>query len=349
MSGQGGSGQGEGQAQGPGDAAEQAAQWFATMRGPQAGARTPEFEAWLNQGPHNREAFARVSKIFDDGLVLRSSAQYGLLRQHRSFMNTRQVFVSGAIAACLGLALFFGLVPASILPRSDLPHSDMPREQTHMTLETAPRTMRRFALPGGGALTLDRASKVIVASRDGTSTIKLVAGRIQLNAVDSAQTYTIAAGANTITARAALMDVTLAVHEAPRVRLYTGEAEVQPLLHNAAYTVQGRIVQGRRLPVGRPLRLLRGQIGEVRPSFVANEQDWPSGWGQYRAIPISRLVSIANLYAEKPIVIDDPAIGTLSVSGRFRFTDTSALAANLASVFDFVVTERPDGLHLRAD
>lgn len=336
-SGQGGSGQGGGQGQEPADAAEQAAQWFATMRGPQAGARTPQFEAWLNQGAHNREAFARICKIFDDSLVLRSSAHYGPLRQRRSLRDMRQVLVSGAIAACLALAVFVGLVPASMLPWSSTPTG-----QTHMLLETAPRTMRTFALPGGGAVTLDRASKVIVGSRDGTSTIKLVMGRMQLNALDSAQTYTIAAGANTITARAALMDVTLAVHQAPRVRLYIGEAEVQPLLQNAAYRIQGQ-----RLPVGRPLRLLHGRIGNAGPSFVTNEKDWPSGWGQYRAIAISRLVSIANSYAEKPIVIDDPAIGTMSVSGRFRFTDTSALAANLATVFGFQVTERPDGLHLR--
>lgn len=316
---------------------EQAAEWFATMRGPQAGQQKVHFEAWRDRDVRHREAYAYIREIFDKGIVLRGSAQYGPTRKRRSFITPRKVLVPAAIAASLAVAVVMGLAASPISPWSS---NDERLED--MTLETPPRAIRTFALPGGGALVLDQASKAIVSRGEQGARIELVAGRMQLQAMGSEESYTIAVGPNAIIARSGVLDVNLGAQEDPAVRLYSGHAEARPLLQNAAY-----VVQGRSLPSGRPLRLIRGTIFEARENFVANERDWPSGWAQYRTIPLARLIGIANRYAAKPIVLDDPVIGTQAVSGRFRFNDASSVARNLAAIFDLKVTEKSDGLHLQ--
>lgn len=332
MSGQGGVGE-----QDVNDIEELAARWLATMRGPQAEQQKDRFEAWLAHDMRHREAYARMRQVFEDGIVLRASAQFGPSRKRRWFDRTRKTFVPAAIAASIAIVLVIGL---SITASSPWPSDG--GQLADQTFETPPRTIRTFTLPGGGALTLDQASKAIVSSGEQESRIKLIAGRMQLHTTGRTKSYVITAGASAITARSSVLDVHLADQELSFARLYSGHAEVRPLLQNAAY-----VVEGRSLPIGRALQLSRGNMLEARESFVADERDWPSGWAQYRSIPLSRLVGIANQYAAKPIVLDDPAIGAQAVSGRFRFNNAWSVAQNLATIFGLVVIERSDGLHLQ--
>lgn len=316
---------------------EQAARWFAAMRGPRAEQESANFAAWLDQDVRNREAYAHVRGLFDNSRVLRDSVRYGRTRKRRPFINARNVLVPAAIAASVAGSLVVGLGPHGMSPWSS--HA-APEE--HMTFETPPRTIQTFALPSDAALALDQSSKAIVSAGDRGPRIELISGRMQLQAERSDASFTIAAGPNVVTVRAGVMDVYRAAQDETFVRLYSGRAEARPLLQNAAY-----IVEGRALPAGRPLRLMRGVLFDSPTSSVTSERDWPSGWAQYRTISLSRLLGIANRYAVKPIVLDDPALGARAVSGRFRFNDASSVARNLAAIFDLEVTERSDGIHLQ--
>jgi transmembrane sensor len=316
---------------------QQAARWFAAMRGPRAEQERANFEAWLDQDVCHRAAYAQVSSIFENSRVLRASARYGLSRKRRPFINVRNVLVPAAIAASIAGGLVIGLDHHGALSSS----SYGAREE-RMTFATPPRTIQTFTLPGGAALALDQSSKAIVSAGEKGTRIELISGRMQLQAERSDASYTIAAGPNAITVRAGVVDVYRAAPDESFVRLYSGHAEARPLLQNAAY-----IVEGRSLPAGRPLRLIRGVLVDARESFETSEQDWPSGWAQYRTIPLSQLLGIANRYAAKPIVLDDPVLGAKAVSGRFRFNDASSVARNLAAIFDLAVTERSDGIYLQ--
>ena len=49
---------------------QEAAAWFARMRGPDAEASRDEFEAWLARGALHRRAYNRAAEIFAMGKVL---------------------------------------------------------------------------------------------------------------------------------------------------------------------------------------------------------------------------------------------------------------------------------------
>jgi transmembrane sensor len=59
---------------------------------------------------------------------------------------------------------------------------------------------------------------------------------------------------------------------------------------------------------------------------------------------LSEVVSAANRYSVDKIVIADPAIATLRVSGTFRIVDAPGLCEKLAALFDLVVDRRTPGI-----
>lgn len=322
-------------------AIEQAATWFAVLRGPDAECQRQHFQDWMNQSAVNRDAFAQVTAAFEGAAVLRHSSRDGHLsrvgerRSPDAVCGGRPV-LRAALAAGIGLALVVGSFWTWRQPLREAvgPGSGAALASRH-------GMMRTVRLAQGATLEMDTASEVRFDVNEGKFVMTLTRGRVQLKLAKTAQAFAVRAGHSEIIARQAVFDVSWTDSGDPLVHLYDGQAQVRPFLRNAAYTVRSQA-----LPKGRPVRLIRGAITVSDPGFIVNEQDWPSGWAQYRSVPLSELAQHANRYAQKPIVIDDPAVGQLRISGRFRFVDPSAVARNMARVFSLVVTERPDGLHI---
>src|SRR3546814_2384163 len=58
----------------PGNLRDEAAEWFAIMRGPDADARREEFEAWLARGALHRTAYNKIAETFSIGKGLKEDA-----------------------------------------------------------------------------------------------------------------------------------------------------------------------------------------------------------------------------------------------------------------------------------
>ncbi|KTE78444.1 hypothetical protein [Sphingopyxis sp. A083] len=65
------------------------------------------------------------------------------------------------------------------------------------------------------------------------------------------------------------------------------------------------------------------------------------------ALVAGSFIAGLNRYAVIPIVIDDAALATLKVSGRFHLSETDSFAARIASLFDLRVERKADAIHLR--
>ena len=62
---------------------------------------------------------------------------------------------------------------------------------------------------------------------------------------------------------------------------------------------------------------------------------------------LADVIARANGYATTPIVLGDPSLGSLRVSGRFRIDEPAGLSRNLARLFGLSIdTSRPDRIIL---
>jgi ferric-dicitrate binding protein FerR (iron transport regulator) len=91
---------------------------------------------------------------------------------------------------------------------------------------------------------------------------------------------------------------------------------------------------------------LVGGLQENMPSPVAigTEPDWTRQLAVFNRAPLSDVVSAANRYSIDKIVIVDPAIARLRVSGTFRIVEAPRLCDKLAALFDLVVDRRTPGI-----
>lgn len=60
---------------------DEAAEWFAVMRGPDAEVRRAEFEAWLERQAIHREAYNRIAETFSLGKALKGADLVALLAE----------------------------------------------------------------------------------------------------------------------------------------------------------------------------------------------------------------------------------------------------------------------------
>lgn len=329
------SGEGGADSEGNAVATDEAALWFVILRGPDPDRHRAKFEKWRDASELNRAAFEQVAATFKGAEVLKTSAD----QRHRPLPRVRpdtRSWVPVALAASVAVTLVAG---AAWGPLLNLQQRASDGRVT--TFATDHGTMRTVQLAQGASLALDSATEVRLENQDGDPVVTVVKGRAQLRFRGSTTEWLVRVGDSEMTSRNGIFDVSWRGEDAPSVQLYAGEARTRPVMQSAAY-----FVSGEPLPVGRAVRLARGRAEPLRPRYAADERDWPQGWVQYRSVPLSDLVHTVNRYAGKPIILSDPALGSLRISGRFRIVDPSAVALNLGRVFTLTITERPDGFYI---
>lgn len=336
---------------------EDAAMWFALMRGPEAQAQRAHFEAWLAADPAHRAAYSHISDLFRLGKGLALSADIadtGLsAASHRPMMLAR---VTGSpvfmlLLLLVSVPLLVGLTMAAM--RSI--HSDHPFVQASgqerapggaASLATASGEVRSFTLADGSRVTLDADSRVRVMLSPKRRDLALLRGRARFFVAHEPRPFVVAAGGGSILARGTIFDVALRDHAGASVALIEGLVEVrQP---HAVGAAAGEMAQGgavTRLTPGQALAIgeAHGGAPRVTPSPPT---DWPRDVRDFRDVPLRELLAEANRYADTPLALAQPALGDLRVSGTFRVREPARLAGNLAALLDLTLIESPSGIVL---
>lgn len=112
--------------------------------------------------------------------------------------------------------------------------------------------------------------------------------------------------------------------------------------------------------VGRPERpataLVAGAIARTAKSDVLVQKgsapdaeqllSWRNGYLVFDATPLADAVAEFNRYSARKIVIDDPSLAALRISGNFRSSNTDAFLWLLKSGFHVEIEEGEDRVHL---
>lgn len=305
----------------------EAAAWLARLQAPDGERDRARFEAWRNADPAHSAAFARVERHWQDSTIMaRSSLRYGA-------PLTRPWWHVGASTPA---RLAFGCAAAMALVVGAWSVSDTPRVAPER-VASAVGQLRTIRLPDGSRVTLDTDSTLAIHYSPEARQLVLERGRARFTvAHDSHRPFTVTAGAMTVVAHGTVFDVDTRPSGAG-VTLIQGIVEV---ITRSAKSPEQRI----RLTAGKQVTATADMTRLSAPRTVpADTTAWTSGMLGFDSAPLDRVVAEANSYSATRLVLADPSLARLRVTGAFPADKPADLAASLARMFGLRVETRADG------
>jgi len=307
---------------------EAASEWFVRMRGPDAERSRPAFEAWLAASADHRAMYNRVSVGWEQSRLITHTptgqAWQGLPEQAR----TRRGGWGYAVAAGFAALLVLGFLLA---PRTPVSGPQIAAQQL-----SSPVGIRKVRLGDGSVVTLDAGTRLELLFSAGERRVRLRTGRARFEVPrDAARPFIVAASGREVIATGTVFDVSCA-DGAISVALLRGSVDIRDLRPDAPRQLLARLTPGQAI------QLAPGSTEAKRQAMTAAAADWPSGMDEFDDTPLSEVVAVANRYSDRHLVLGDPAIGSLRVTGAYKMGNPEALAATLAAAFDLVVTKGQD-------
>ena len=324
---------------------EEAASWFARMRGPNPESSRAGFEAWLARGAVHRSAYNRAAEIFAMGKLLADETPEGQAPPSHSRHRRRRlaaVAASLAAAAAGSWAVHQGFAPAARVADASVGATvGVPLQAAGILILSGPRTER---LADGSLVRLGEDASLSVEMTRAARALTLEQGRARFFVAHEPRPFLVFAAGGYVAARGTVFDVAVSADRQVTVRLVQGVIDVSPPI------TAGRTSQPRRLAAGQSMSFSglpeihepglalssKAQDDDRKDGFAANSRDFDS-------ISLADLVRIANRGADRPIRIADPVTGRMRVSGTFRTNDPDLLAERLAGLLGLAADRRDNG------
>jgi transmembrane sensor len=282
------------------------------------------FDAWIARDQQHRRLFEsadRAWKAFDDSdndEILQAMRAHALAprAQSRSFWRP-------AIAAAAMLLLAVSGTWYWAPWKKESTTVD-PAQLASVEFQTARGEVKELQLPDGSQMTLDADSAVVARFGSNTRAVQLQRGRAYFDVMpDTARPFTVNAGDRSIVVVGTRFDVNL-VADRITVTLLEGRVDIaaeEPGTANVA------LQPGQRYDY----RDGQGTVTDIG-ALAENALGWRTGLINFDDQPLSEAAAIMNRYSVDQLVINDPAVASLRVSGQFRAGDVQRFAATLADM-----------------
>ena len=277
-----------------------------------------EFDAWLGAAPDNRPAYGQTLDLWQAfeasaGEVLgqletRARAPgRGVLGAGAGAPTRRWLVGAGGFAVAAGLA-------AVVLP-------PMVGKAPTQTLSSARGQRRRFQLADGTSVDLNAESRLRVAFSRSERRVSLDDGEAIFDVVsDKARPFTVAAGDHTVRVVGTQFDVRNRDGDLT-VTVARGRVEVRPSSASDRVFV---LTPGQRLDIG---------AGGAATLQAVNPQEafsWRSGRLVYRNQPLASVVADLNRQFADQVVIGDPELGAIPITGVIVLDSPQAVMSRLS-------------------
>jgi transmembrane sensor len=299
-------------------------------------------QAWLDAAPEHARAYADATATMD--AVSAFAGDPAILALRRDALAARGD-ASGrtwryAAAACVGLAALVGAGALMMSLRQGDGQAPIAangvqgRESAHETYRTAVGTRSSFKLPDGSVATLDTDSLVQVSFSAQERTVRLLKGQALFEVAKHRPIpFRVYAGDRCITAVGTQFDVRLDTARL-RVTLIEGQVKVSEADIAQQQSPQTNMI----LTPGEELDEHAGHPIVVTRADVAKMQSWKDGLVVFEDEPLSQAVAELNRYSARPIVIGDPSISNLRVTGVFNTDQSDRFAQILTETFPLSAT-----------
>ncbi|WCM25928.1 FecR domain-containing protein [Sphingomonas sp. QA11] len=333
---------------------DEAAEWFAIMRGPEAEARCDEFNQWLARGALHRRAYNSVAEIFNFGKLLKGAPSTSAEQTNprggpaSDRKPSRGKLFLGLLAASgVGLSLVALTTHLGGRAGSRVPDA-VASGGTEIQYGTGVGEIRDFALSDGSRLSLDTNSLVLASYTARERGLRLMNGRARFYVAHERRPFLVRADTAVVTAHGTIFDVALLPARRVAIHLVQGAVDVRSQPDSSLRpagtarvlpAIFTRMVAGERL-------LVDSDGATPRPGVPIGDENWPQGVEAFNDVPLSQLLDAANRYTSKPISVATAEIGALRVSGTFHLRETQRIAENIADLLALAVTYEDSGYTL---
>lgn len=294
---------------------QQAEHWFARLRGEKCSeAERRAFDAWFATDIAHASAYSRTERLWNELDSLSDDAELGRARhaarrtartRMRRIARRRHLAIAASLAGVLVVAsVFWFLGDRSTAQRYATAHG----EQRSVVLADGSRVM----------LNTDTVLEVTLGAR--ARSVHLVRGEALFDVVhDDAHPFVVHADGNTISDLGTRFDV----------RDGDGKTTVT-VLEGLVNVERG----DRTAQLGRGQQLVAGDdVWHRSVVDTAAAAGWSRGQLVFGTTPLAQAVADANRYTQEQLVIADPRLDSIKVSGEFRIGNTQAFVRALESAF----------------
>lgn len=273
-------------------------------------------DAWLDQDPAHRQAWLDAQDVWDSFEAADEHRPLDLPRRRaKALKATRSPVPWMAAAACVAGALALGV---ALTPWRRA--AEAPRTVQHVAYAATDR-QRLLTLPDGSKAVLAAGGALDLAYAGDERRARLARGRVYFDVVhDVSRPFVVEAGGRQITVLGTRFDVA------------SDAAGLSVTLLEGSVRVAA--------PGGDPVVLRPGQTLVVAPgrSLVRQADEAAAErWRETRVVfddkPLSEVVAEMNRYAVLQLVIEDPQVASLRITGQFRVGDNARFARGLAKLY----------------
>lgn len=295
----------------------EAARWHARMLEPRSQSEVEAFESWLAADPANPRAYAEMEALSSAAAILpRPSLERPQERTAPFRWRPAAALAFAAIALLAGLwAWQLGSSPAFAAVSNPGP------------------AVRGIRLSDGTGIVLDAGSEISTAVRAGTREIRVISGRIRVDARSSPKLLQVAAGSISVMAERALFDVGI---DGGGVAVAALEGRVAIASDAGRDTSDPTDVgPGRAVSVD-----AQGRRG------IHHDASWPASRMRFDRAPLGDVIALANRLGDPPIALGEPSLASVSVTGVLDLRDTRSLARKLGAALGLQVRDAEVSLTL---
>jgi len=328
-----------------------AAEWFVRLQGSEVSIEdTLAWQAWLNESPANARAFARIEELSH---VLRKVPlppevnEHDLARDPYDASVPLKDWKEGSALPWTTLALAALLAGVAFTLSLLL----WPSSPSRMYV-TAVGENRNITLSDGSTIALGGDTRIEVTVTPRVRGIELLKGEaLFIVAKDPDRPFKVHVGDATIVALGTSFDIQRNSDRAI-VSVTEGRVLVEPVAHFLPVSVLQQFQPKLRtvhLDAGQ--QTTAGSAGIEEPTEVedpAAPTSWRTGRLAFRMQPLRYVLEEVNRYAPKPIVLEEPDLGAIIITGSVQPTNISGWISSLERVFDVSATDETNRIVIRA-
>lgn len=292
----------------------EAAAWLARLHSEE---RTPAdldgFQVWLDEDVRHRDTFETLTALWD-------ASGEAEVKPPLHEPSRRKVL------AGTGAAAFAAVVGGVVMLGRAKPEK----------FETALGEQRRLVLSDGSHLTLDADTQVAVSMGEQRRSIELLKGRANfVVSKDPLRPFVVSAGSREVVAVGTAFDV-----DRQGVRVSVTMVEGKVVVRQAGATGADRtLVAGDRLRMG----ATPATFVQDRPEISAATA-WQAGRAVFDNETLADAAAELNRYQSRQLVIEDPSVGALRISGSYQTGDSESFARSIAELLPVRVDEREQAI-----
>lgn len=329
--------------------AEAASYWLVRFdQGEMSRAELAQFESWRSAAPAHADAFARAQHIWDglDGLVdphlnaLREVALDAAPEPRRGWWPGVGAGVAASVAAVALVGSLFLLTNGARAPVQQEVARASPVAVAPTGFETRRGERRTVRLEDGSTVTMNTATAIRVDFSKRERLIRLIRGQALFEvAKNPTRPFVVRAADRQVTALGTVFQVRLDRNRL-KVTLVEGKVVVDGVADRPRAGLPAIVPTV--LTPGEELVATLGARPKLDKVDIEQGLRWREGFVEFEDEPLANAVREMNRYTSRRLVIADPKLAELRVSGVFRTGNAERFAAILGELLP-VTAQEADG------